>query len=217
MLMRLQTKLEMHNITKKQCASLRKVLLGVYGIIAQGACDILEVRHSIADIQRAHSLSDRIRNRKLTGQQGIKDWLIDKGGVSGWMKRRQEEDERRMTEEDVDDEELLLEEMEERDEADDVDMTDFEVVQQNWLPRVTDADIQLVQNMIIGATNTRETITTIDKTLIRIQVIQNLLENGDTSAEVIDGMGRLIQGNCVKRSCKYFPSQFYDSLFNNNK
>ena len=70
------------NISKKFCRKLRQIMLDLYGIIAQGANDIMEIRHGIKEIQDIR-LSASAPATRSTGQADIRDWLIDSSGFSG--------------------------------------------------------------------------------------------------------------------------------------
>ena len=71
----MQVVLEMNNLSNKQCASLRRTLLDAYKIIAQGANDIMHVRHDVSEKQNEHRKKKQLLLRKLNGKQLITDWL----------------------------------------------------------------------------------------------------------------------------------------------
>ena len=75
MITRMQTVLEMDNITKKECAALRRTLVDTYHIIAQRANDIMNVRHNVSEVQDEHKRRKQLLPKKSTGQQLITTWL----------------------------------------------------------------------------------------------------------------------------------------------
>ena len=56
---KLETVQEMDNTTKKECAALRWTLIDAYHIIAQGANDIMNVRHDVSEVQDEHKRRKR--------------------------------------------------------------------------------------------------------------------------------------------------------------
>ena len=75
MITRMTTVLEMDNITKKECAALRRTLIDAYHIIAQGANDIMNVRHDVSEVQDEHKRRKQLLPKKPVGQLLITNWL----------------------------------------------------------------------------------------------------------------------------------------------
>jgi hypothetical protein len=72
MIMRLQSSTGTTLISKPQCRKLRTILLEMYAIVAQGANDIMDIRHGVLEIletQRVLSTATSVD----TGQQDIMD------------------------------------------------------------------------------------------------------------------------------------------------
>ena len=61
---RMQTVLEMDALTKKQCGALRLTLADEYKIIAQGANDIMNVRHDVSEVPDGHRKRKQLLSRK---------------------------------------------------------------------------------------------------------------------------------------------------------
>ena len=87
MVNRVQRRSDTDHITKKFCRKLRRILLEMYSIIAQGAGDIMDIRHGIKDVQDAQRAAATIAPPRLKGQTDIRDWLIDSSGLSGQERR----------------------------------------------------------------------------------------------------------------------------------
>ena len=78
MITRMQAILLMDTLAKKQCVALRSTLQDAYKIITQGANDIMNVRHDVAEVQDEQSRRKRLARKKPSGQQLITDWLGQK-------------------------------------------------------------------------------------------------------------------------------------------
>ena len=88
-MMRLQRRLQLGRLTRQECKVLRATLLEIYEIISQGAQDIIDVRHSIEEVQTAHIRWQETMKQQTTGQTLITDYMVDQGGLTGRERRRQ--------------------------------------------------------------------------------------------------------------------------------
>ena len=75
---RMQTMLEMDTLTKKKCAAQRRTLIDAYRIIAQGANNLMNVRHDVLEVREEHRRRKRLLGRKTSGQILITEWLGNK-------------------------------------------------------------------------------------------------------------------------------------------
>ena len=75
MITRMTAVLEIDNITKKECAALRRTLIDAYHIIAQGANDTMNVRNDVSEVQDKHKRRKKLLPKKSAGQQLITSWL----------------------------------------------------------------------------------------------------------------------------------------------
>ena len=81
MITRMLTVLEMDNITKKECATLRRV--DAYYILVQGANNIMNVGHDVSEVQDEHKLRKQLLPMKSTRQQRVTTWLGQRQQLGG--------------------------------------------------------------------------------------------------------------------------------------
>jgi Ulp1 family protease len=88
-------------------------------------------------------------------------------------------------------------------------------VQESWIPQLSLEDKSEIETKI-QTDNSNQIIMTVDKTVIRATMLQKLLENYLVSKEVVNAYGRRLQASYTRRLCKFFPTSFFERLFNPN-
>ena len=183
----MQTVLEMDSITKKQCTALRRTLVDAYKIIAQGANDIMNVRHDVSEVQEEHRKRKQLLCRKPPGQQLITDWLRHK------RKRAAE----------MPEDNMLPQEQDEEDENGQENL---------WVPPLNHGIRDELRQELLMATSPDTIMTSQGNTHIRARQLQNFLDGGKIDNEVMGAFCRLLDSGHNKRHCKIFKPGLYDAL-----
>ena len=64
--------------------------------------------------------------------------------------------------------------------------------------------------------NGQHLAATVDKTVVRTEHLQRLLNTYEVTKEIVDAYGRRLQSSYTRRLCKFLPTSFFDKLFNPN-
>jgi hypothetical protein len=214
MIRRVEKKAELGKIVPRHCVALRTILRDLYDIISQGGNDILEVRHTLTECHRQYAARQKILNTRVSGQRSIRDWLITSRGLNGADVTRLDMAERMNTDEDINDSMALDSEEEDIQEISGLPLQ-VDYVQESWIPKLSLEDESEIETKL-HTDNTNQIIMTVDKTVIRATMLQNLLNNYLVSKEVVNAYGRRLQASYTRRLCKFFSTSFFERLFNPN-
>jgi sentrin-specific protease 1 len=208
MIMRLQTTTDTAMISKKQCRKLRTILHDIYTIIAQGANDIMDIRHGVREILEAQRV---LTNSKSVdaGQQDIMDWLLDSSGLNG----RQRRERMHASEVDEDTSEIVSQQSERMAEFDwSEHMVDG--VPTSWIPNISNEDNSIIEEAVKAAANDQQVLATIGSYEIQARSVRRLINGLELDSKVIDGYMSLLQGRSTTRRVKCMGSCFFRRLFN---
>ena len=178
-------------------------MLDLYGIIAQGANDIMDIRHGIKEVQDIRRSASAPATRS-TGQVDIRDWLIDSSGLSGAERRA-----RLAGPAMVEDAESVVSE-------DHIESFRWCTVEcpTVWIPDVSEADRTIVEERLAGAANERQILATVDCYEVQQRSLHWLLNGEEIDSTVVDSYLRLVQKRITSRHVKCMGTSFFKRLYN---
>ena len=215
MIRRVERRAGIVEMTKRQCLALREILKSMYDVISQGGNDILEVRHTLQEIQRQYVARQRTLTTRTPGQRSIRDWLHNSRGISGRAAKDHNASALLHIDEDIDDAVGTSSEDE-----DDQDTTtelqgSLKYVQDSWIPKLSTGETQDIVDRLEEA-NSNQIVTTVDKTVVRAEHLRHLINTNQVAKEIVDAYGRRLQTCYTRRFCKFFPTSFFEKLFDPN-
>jgi len=207
MITRLERRIRLGGITKKECTALRSTLLEVYSIIAQGANDILDIRHSVDEVQKTHQYYKEMQKR-TQGQTLITEYLLDRNGVSGRDRNKRQLEEYKKLEEDLQDE-MQSETSQDHDVSESPSQEDS-----NWIPKVTVTQMESMQNKLMELQNENECIATVHNTYVKGGSIRALLQGEELTSDTVQAYMKIKQRSNVARHLKVMNVTFFERLYN---
>ena len=178
------TILEMDTFTKKQCVALRLTLMDAYKIIAQGANDIMNVRHDIAEVQDKYRRRKRLLCRKPSGQQLITDWLGQKC-------------KRMVAHADVD------------TNVQGQEYNDEHKHEHSWIPPLNLRTREDLRQETQKASSQDTIMASQGNTHVRVRQLQCILDGGKLDSDIIGAFCRLLDNGTKRRHCKVFKPGLY--------
>ena len=187
MITRMQAILLMDTLAKKQCAALRGTLQDAYKIIAQGANDIMNVRHDVAEVQDEQRRRKQLACKKPCGQQLITDWL-------GQKRKRVPQT---------------------GDVARDINDCEYDEDEghgNTWIPPTSLPMLDELRQQIQQAGSPDTIMASQGNTHVRARQLQCILEGGKVDSDIMGAFCRILDNGPKRRHCKIFKPGLYDAL-----
>jgi len=215
MIRRVEKRAGIDRLDKRQCLALREILKDMYEVISQGGNDILEVRHTLQDIQRQYVAKQRTLTTRTPGQRSIRDWLHNSRGISGSTAKHNEAVTLALMDEDVDD--AIGSDSDEEDIQDTTERLQGSLtyVQEAWIPQLSNEETQDIADRIQDSHH-NQILALVDKTAVRTEHMRRLIYTHEVAREIVDAYGRRLQASHTRRFCKFFPTSFFEKLVDPN-